>query len=286
MATMRASSVACATPSADHLIRLTARVAVVDAEYALAEACVLTGTGCRQGDPVDGYVEIDVWVPQGGGIDATSLGGVLRAAGIDAQVSAVQESRAWRDALRNFHRPVVAGRVRVRPPWVAAATGMLDVVIDPGMAFGTGQHPTTRTSLEMLGQVPPAAVLDAGTGSGVLAVAAARLGFGPVVAIDADSVAVAAARACARANMVTIDVREARIGVDPLPYAPVVLANLTLEVLLVLATALHPAPPEHLVASGLREHEVDAAAQAFALMGLRVVGRIEEGGWATVRLAA
>lgn len=282
--TTRASSVASATPSADRLIRLTARVAAVDAEHALAEACVLTGTGCRQGDPVDEYVEIDVWVPEGGGIDATSLGGVLLAAGIDAEVSAVRESSAWRDALRDFHQPVVAGRVRVRPPWVAAAAGMLDVVIDPGMAFGTGQHPTTRTSLEMLAQVPPGAMLDAGTGSGVLAVAAARLGFGPIVAIDADPLAVTAARACARANMVAIDVREARIGVDPLPRAPVVIANLTLEVLLVLAVALEAHPPDHLVASGLRVHEAAAAAQAFRHIGLTEAGRIEEGGWATVRL--
>jgi len=205
---------------------------------------------------------------------------------------------------------------------------MLDVVVDPGMAFGTGQHPTTRTSLELIAEVPRGPVLDAGCGTGVLSIAAARLGFSPITAIDHDPHAVTATEAGARANMVTIDVHQATIGVDPLPESPIVFANLTLEVLRILATALiNPttpvpdtdgclAPPDehgrqmstnppsnaeiavpdtggclapggvrHLVASGLRVHEVDDAVAAFSPLGLVEVRRLEEDGWASVRMA-
>lgn len=286
MAMTRASSAASGTPSADRVIRLTALVAEADADLAVAEACALTGSGCRQGDAVDGVVALDLWVAADDSPGAEALADRLRGSGIEARVGEAVESGAWRDALRDFHQPVVAGRIRVRPPWVAPEPGMLDVVIDPGMAFGTGQHPTTRTSLELIAELPPGPVLDAGTGSGVLAIAAVRLGLGPVVAIDADPLAVAAARRGARANMVDIDVREMRIGVDNLPVAPIVLANLTLEVLRILAVALEGRAPGHLVASGLREHEVGDAVMAFAPLGLREVRRVAGDGWASVRLAA
>ncbi|MFM8828872.1 MAG: 50S ribosomal protein L11 methyltransferase, partial [Actinomycetota bacterium] len=175
-----------------------------------------------------------------------------------------------------------------------------------------GQHPTTRTALELLQRIPVrGAVLDAGCGSGILAIAARRLGFGPVVAIDFDPDSVAATARAARANMVHgIDVRRAVIGEDPLPIAPVLLANITLEVLTVLAQQIAGAPApgaseapgaavapgaartspacavEHAVLSGLREHEVDAAVAAFAPLGLAEAERMPEDGWASVRLQA
>ena len=311
-ATTRASSAASATPSADRILRLTAVVAEGDADLAVAECHALTGVGCMQGDPVEGRVAIDTWMPAADCPGAAALARHLAAAGIGAEVSEAEQDDSWRDALRDFHQPVVAGRVRVRPPWVAPVAGMHDVVIDPGMAFGTGQHPTTRTALELLQHVPERGpVLDAGCGSGILAIAARRLGFGPVVAIDFDPDSVAATRRAARANMVDgIEVRRATIGEDPLAAAPVLLANITLEVLTVLADELaarravdavepgrpgaaaggpqDPAagPVRHAVLSGLREHEVDVAVAAFAPLGLVEAERMPEDGWASVRLRA
>jgi len=265
-------------------VRLTAVVAEAHVDVAVAEGCGLTGGGCRVADPRDGHVVVDFWVPQPGNPGADALRDALAAVGIAGEVSEQVEDDGWKSALRDFHQPVVAGRIRVRPPWVAPAPGMLDVVIDPGMAFGTGQHPTTRTSLELIADVPRGPVLDAGCGTGVLSIAAARLGFGPIVAIDHDPHAVTATAAGARANMVAIDVHQATIGADPLPAASIVFANLTLEVLRILASALSPHPVSHLVASGLRVHEVDDAVAAFAPLGLVEVRRLEEDGWASVRM--
>ena len=324
-ATTRGSSGACGMPSADRLIRLTAIVAEADVDIAVAEGCGLTGGGCRVADPVDGRVVVDYWVPEASNPGAEAMQALLASVGIVTDVTEQVEDDSWKRALRDFHQPVVAGRIRVRPPWVAPEAGMLDVVIDPGMAFGTGQHPTTRTSLELIAEVPRGPVLDAGCGTGVLSIAAARLGFAPMTAIDHDPHAVRATEAGARANMVQIDVHQATIGADPLPECPIVFANLTLEVLRILATALIDAtnpvpdtggclapqegPPavtphhdaqktvpdtggclapggvRHLVASGLRVHEVDDAVAAFSPLGLVEVRRLAEDGWASVRMA-
>lgn len=289
-ATTRDSSVGSATPSADRVMRLTAIVAAADADLAVAECCALTGVGCMQGDPRDGQVEVVIWMPADDCPDADALSAHLAGAGVSAEVSEAEEGTAWRAALRTFHQPVTAGRIRVRPPWVAPAPGMLDIVIDPGMAFGTGQHPTTRTALALLQEVPPGGtVLDAGCGSGVLSIAAARLGFRHIIALDFDPEAVAATARAARANMVDVGVRRATIGEDPLPQADVLLANITCEVLGVLARSLvvqipPGAGPRHVVLSGLREHEVDDAVAVFAPLGVAECGRLAEGRWASVRL--
>lgn len=288
----RASSGASATPSADRIMRLTARVPEAQVDLAVAECHALTGAGCMQGSPQQGVVALDMWVPAAQSPGPDALRAHLAAAGIHAQVSQAVQDEAWRSALRDFHQPVVAGRVRVRPPWVAPAPGFHDIVIDPGMAFGTGQHATTRTALELMqGIAARGPVLDAGCGSGVLAIAARRLGMGPVTAIDFDPESVAATERAARANMadgITAERRE--IGVDPLPPAAILLANITLEVLRLLALAMGDshrpgAVPVTAVLSGLREHEVDHAVAAFAPLGLRESERLAEGGWASVRLS-
>ena len=123
MATTRASSAACATPSADRITRLTARVPQADADLAVAECHALLGVGCMQGDAVEGVVALDIWMPADECPGSAALAAHLAAAGIDAEVTEAQEDDAWRSALRDFHQPVVAGRVRVRPPWVAPLAG-------------------------------------------------------------------------------------------------------------------------------------------------------------------
>lgn len=141
-------------------------------------------------------------------------------------VAASDVPAGWADAWRRFHRPLRMGPLWIGPPWEHPPTGALAVVIDPGRAFGTGAHATTRLCLELLLTLEPASVVDLGCGSGVLAISAAKLGFWPVVAIDCDEAAVAAARANATANRVPIDACAGDVLEDALPEASVALANL------------------------------------------------------------
>ena len=101
----------------------------------------------------------------------------------------------WQDRWRQFHKPVRVGSLWIGPPWEAPDGGAIAVVIDPGRAFGTGGHPTTQLCLQLLEDEDRGSVLDVGCGSGVLSIAAAKLGFDPVTAVDFDPQAVEATRA-------------------------------------------------------------------------------------------
>ncbi len=132
----------------------------------------------------------------------------------------------WEDRWRTFHRPVSVGRLWIGPPWEHPPRDALAVVIDPGRAFGTGAHPTTQLCLRLLQRLGPGSLLDVGCGSGVLAIAAALLGFAPVIAVDIEEVAADATRANARVNGVTVEV--AVVGAeDALPAASTVVANIS-----------------------------------------------------------
>jgi len=150
----------------------------------------------------------------------------VRAAFLSVQASDVEPG--WEDAWRAFHRPVRIGPLWIGPPWETPDQGAVPVVIEPGRAFGTGAHPTTRLCLELLLDVELGSLLDLGCGSGVLSVAAARLGFAPVVALDDDPAAVEVARANARANGVDVDARHADVVADTLPEAALAVANIEL----------------------------------------------------------
>ena len=116
------------------------------------------------------------------------------------------------------------------PPWEEPPTGAEAIVIEPGRAFGTGAHPTTRLTLELLQEQESVAVLDVGCGSGVLSIAAAKLGFAPVSALDVDVSAVEVATENARANGVELDARVADALSGDLPECDLVVANVALDI--------------------------------------------------------
>jgi ribosomal protein L11 methyltransferase len=137
-------------------------------------------------------------------------------------------SEGWRDEWKRFHRPVRIGPLWVGPPWERPDVDAIAVVVEPGLAFGTGAHPTTRLCLRLLLEQRRGRLLDAGCGSGVLAVAGAKLGFRPVTALDVDEAAVEASRANALGNGVVVELRRADALVEPLPDAEVTIVNITL----------------------------------------------------------
>lgn len=183
----------------------------------------------------------------------------------------------WEERWRDFHRPVRAGGLWIGPPWEAPPPGTATVVVDPGRAFGTGAHPTTRACIELLARSGRGSLLDAGCGSGVVAVAAARLGFAPVVAIDLDATAVVVARETVERNGVRIDVRQADVLRDDLPLCDVVVANVDLAVVEAL---LARRPARRAITSGYLAHESPRA------LGWERYDRLELDGWAADALRA
>jgi ribosomal protein L11 methyltransferase len=215
--------------------------------------------------------------------EATAAGGELLLAGYgdpagaerarEAFPEAVVEQvpRGWEHTWRRFHRPVRVGPLWIGPPWEEPEPGSVAVIVDPGFAFGTGAHPTTQLCLELLLELRRSSVLDVGCGSGVLAIAAAKLGFGPVVAIDHDPLAVAAASANASANETAIEVLELDALVAALPRSEAAVANVTLNAVEAVAPRL---PARTLIASGY------LAADRPAPPGWSSADRRELDGWA------
>jgi len=187
----------------------------------------------------------------------------------------------WRTRRLADHESVlIAGRIVVRPDWAPAIPGLLDVVLADDGAFGAGGHPTTHACLEALCALAPAgAALDLGCGSGVLAIAAALLGWGPVVAVDREPAAVAATRTNARRSGAAVDVREQDVAAAARLPAALVIANVPLPAHREIARAL-PAPPQRLIASGVLAGDADELFELYALPPTASV--IADGGWATV----
>jgi ribosomal protein L11 methyltransferase len=281
------------------LIRLAVRVARAHAEAVLAELLELSPGGVEEREVAGDAIEYVIYGAPG---ELPDLGDVRAAAGaalVDVSTSEIPDD--WSERWKAFHRPVDVSwrfrRLRVRPPWEPPLSGAgLDVVIDPGQAFGTGAHHTTRLCLELLLEFtqpaspvstrePGGALADWGCGSGVLAIAAALLGYGPVHACDSDPAAVAATRANAAANGVSgLDVSRVDLRREQGPWAPVVLANLVRPLLLEVA-ALMDRPPRTLIVSGLLREEADEVAGAFERHGLRESARRTGAEWAALRLS-
>jgi ribosomal protein L11 methyltransferase len=296
------------------VIRLAVRVRREQAELVLAELLELSPGGVEEVQVGEEAVEYAVYGAPG---ELPGLPAVDAAVG-DAlvEISTSELPDDWHERWKRFHRPVLIESprrapgdrrslpaLRLRPPWEPAGAGpdreTEEIVIDPGQAFGTGGHASTRLCLELLLELaglegPRGPLLDVGTGSGVLAIAAARLGFGPVLALDNERESVAAARSNASINGVDIEVRRIDVSRQALPWMSaargpagslVVTANLLRPLLLELAELL-PCAPAHLIAGGLLSGEAVEVADVFGeRLGLRARARRERGEWAAVWLA-
>jgi ribosomal protein L11 methyltransferase len=267
------------------VIRLAVRCAPEQAEAVLADLTVLAPNGVEEEEGA-GYVEYAIY---GGEGELPELGELRALAGDGlVEISSTEIPDDWADRWRDFHEPIeVAGRLRVRPSWEPALDreGMTEIVVDPGRAFGTGAHATTRMCLELLLELADAEgasgpLTDLGTGSGVLAITAAKLGWSPVTGYDHEEAALEAATENAAANGVSLDLQRVNLRQQLPPLAPTVVANLTAPLLKELAPG---ANPQNLILSGLLTSEMDEVSAAFGLTEQR---RIVDGDWGALRLSS
>jgi len=211
-------------------------------------------------------------------------------------VSALQvrpvEDGDWTDAWKQHYVAQRIGRVVIVPSWTTEElrADEVAIVLDPGMAFGTGLHPTTRGCLALLQEIDPMpdAVLDVGCGSGVLAIAALRLGAARADALDTDPLAVESTRSNAERNGVggRVRVSHGSLPEAPAERYPLVVANLVAAVLvdLALRLAAHLAAGGRLVASGIIEPRADEVVSALTGAGLAVETRRDDGEWVSLLL--
>jgi ribosomal protein L11 methyltransferase len=292
------------------VIRLAVRCKPDQAELVLAELTVLAPNGVEE-ERGPGFVEYAIYggegeLPELGEIDAVVGGRPI-------EVSSTVIPDDWADRWRDFHKPLLVGdRLWLRPSWEPEREGALDVVVDPGQAFGTGAHPTTRLCLEYLLELADAgenlgALTDLGTGSGVLAIAAAKLGWSPVVGYDHEQPAIEASAANAEINEVEIEFHRQNLRESLPELAPTCVANMTSPILKTVATQLVGLPgetrrnnsgevpaglprnpalelPRVLVLSGILPGELDEVVAAFAPAGYGEQDRRQMGDWAALLL--
>jgi ribosomal protein L11 methyltransferase len=280
------------------VIRLAVRLRRAQAETGLAELLELAPSGVEEVELADGSIEYAIYGAPAELPERRDLAAVLGAGLLDVTETTVADD--WADRWREFHQPSeVGGRLRIRAPWEPPlgdrsapgvdGPGLIEIVIEPAQAFGTGAHPTTRLCLELLVGLETdgragGRLVDIGCGSGVLGIAAAKLGWDPVVGTDHDPESVAATLANAAANGVGVDARLLDLRRDSIPSAPTMTANLLAPLLQDLAATMTD-PPVRLIASGLLIDQVDAVTAAFAdRQGLVELERRHEGEWAAVLL--
>lgn len=268
------------------MIRLAVRVTRARAPEVLAELLVLSPAGLEEIDVDEQTIEYVLYGAPG---ELPGLPELRASLGEDLVALGTSEiADDWAERWRSFHQPVeLAERLYVRAPWHPPPPderGLIDLVIEPGQAFGTGAHATTRLCLELLVELERAgtargALLDVGCGSGVLAIAAAKLGWSPVIALDHEAESVGATGQNALANGVAIDVRRADLHTDELPATPTIVANLLRPLLLLLSERLAQ-PPALLLVSGLLVDQGDElAAELAARHRLQERRRRRDGEW-------
>jgi ribosomal protein L11 methyltransferase len=272
------------------LVRLGIRVRRERAEVALAALLPLLAGGAEETEPDQDEIEYAIYAPRAELPRADDIRALAGDALIDLTLSDVPEGweRRWHQYLRPVEVTAAGRTVRVRPPWEQGegdAGADLELVIDPGASFGAGSHATTQLCLELLLELEPAGALcDWGSGSGVLAIAAARLGFDPVAAVEVEPDALATIRANAAANGVAVRTHWLNLAATEAPWAPTVLANLTVELHEAIATEVLERPPERMVASGVLAARAGETAAVYARHGLRETDRRERAEWAALLL--
>ncbi len=252
-------------------------------------------TDLKPGDPE--WVTVSGWLAETDDLEQRRLrleAGLdeIRALGLGtvdpARFRWVQEED-WAHAWKAYFRPMRVGdALVVVPAWedYTPGPGEVPVYVDPGMAFGTGTHATTALCLRWMERLvqPGSRVIDVGTGSGILAVAAKRLGAGEVLAIDVDPVAVEAAEENARQNQVAIDVRRATLDQVPEGEADLIVANIIASVVIdILPDVVERLKPGgRFLASGIILEKKDAVAEAMTQAWLLPVGVREQDGWVAI----
>jgi ribosomal protein L11 methyltransferase len=273
------------------LIRLALRCRAAEAETVLAELLEVAPSGVEEVADPDGITGVVEYAVYGAPAELPDMG-VLEARAGEAlvEVSAREVPDDWDERWKRFYFPVlVAGRLYVRPPWERPAErgGVSEVVIDPGGAFGTGTHATTRMCLELLLEAGPGrgrSFCDLGCGSGVLAIAAAKLGFEPVVAVDADRAAISESERNARANRVELELRHGDLRHEVAPTADLAAANLTASLLEAVARnwARAGVRPGDVIASGFLRREADAVSAALEAAAMSERRRLVSGDWSAL----
>jgi ribosomal protein L11 methyltransferase len=288
------------------MLRLAVRVRRAEAELVLAELLELAPSGVEEVDVDRDTVEYAIYGAPGELPELPKLQAAAGGALVEVATTSIADD--WHERWREFHRPLVLGdRLSVRPPWEGPTDAALDLVIDPGRAFGTGAHPTTRLCLELLldlerpsglacsgaggqratGSAEAPCVIDLGCGSGVLAIAAAKLGWPAVLALDYDQLCIDATRENARVNGVGLaGVEHFDLLKQPVPAARLVLANLLGPLLLAWSAGMAGTEYEWIIASGLLESEAPAVSSSFASHGYRERNRLISGEWAALLLEA
>jgi ribosomal protein L11 methyltransferase len=263
------------------VLELTLRIGAADVEEVLDTVLpVLPGGLHLRGD---GEI-VELRVPGAPGTpgeeELRALAGPLL---IELQSCEVAED--WRRRRLDRYEPlVVAERFLLRPEWAPPSEdpSLIEIVLEESPAFGTGLHPTTQACLATLVEVDPAgSLVDYGCGSGVLSIAAARLGFSPVVAVDVDELSLNVACGNAARNNVELDARRVDLTSEQPPEADAVVANIPPAVQLALAGRL-VRPPSLLIASGFQPDDMPAVTSAWEAHGLRVSDEIRAHEWSVV----
>ena len=194
----------------------------------------------------------------------------------------------WAESWKRHFKPLEIGpTLLIKPSWSKRRPrkGQSMVVIDPGLSFGTGQHHTTRFCLEQLARCRQCGIKqslhDIGTGSGILAIAAAKLGYSPVIAVDNDPAAIKVARRNARDNRVRIGLHIRAAGARKEGSFHIICANLTADILIEQSARIAAMlrPDGKLIAAGILKTEFKQVSNAFGSRGLQLVEGQAEGGW-------
>jgi ribosomal protein L11 methyltransferase len=213
------------------------------------------------------------------------LRGLLGSLQVD--LTAAEASDDWRERRLERYEPlVVADRFLLRPSWAPPGEdpGLVEIVLEQAAAFGTGLHPTTQACLAELAECEPGgSFADFGCGSGVLSIAAAKLGWSPVVAVDVDEGSVAVAGRNAAASGVEVDARRLDLTADTPPAAETLVANVPPAIHLAVAERVEERPRQ-LFASGFHPEDISAVADAWEPLGLTPVDEIRAHDWVVLVL--